>query len=137
MKRAVRAYYIELPEQLKAVGLPQPEREYRFHPERKWRFDYAFPALRLAVEVEGGFFARKGSKKCPACGLLPPGRHSTGAGQRADLEKYNAATVLGWRLIRVMPDQLKSGEALTTIEAAIHALTTAIPPTPVQGRLEL
>jgi hypothetical protein len=39
---------------LRAVGLPVPIREHRFAPPRRWRFDYAWPAHRLALEIEGG-----------------------------------------------------------------------------------
>lgn len=57
-------------------------REYRFHPTRKWRFDFAIPELKLAVEIEGR------------------GRHQTVDGFRKDCEKYNAALLLGWRVLR-------------------------------------
>ena len=30
--------------------------EYRFHSGRDWRFDFAIPSRRVAVEVEGGAF---------------------------------------------------------------------------------
>src|SRR5690606_39740371 len=39
---------------IRAHKLPEPVREYRFHPERRWRFDFAWPDLRVAAEVEGG-----------------------------------------------------------------------------------
>ena len=39
---------------LLAVGLAAPIREHRFAPPRRWRFDYAWPDRRLALEVEGG-----------------------------------------------------------------------------------
>lgn len=29
-------------------------KEYLFHPTRKWRFDYAIPDHKIALEVEGG-----------------------------------------------------------------------------------
>lgn len=57
-------------------------REFRFHPERRWRFDVAFPSQRLAIEVDGR------------------GRHQTVAGVRADCEKHNEAVRLGWRVLR-------------------------------------
>ena len=57
-------------------------REYRFHPTRKWRFDFASPSLKVAVEIEGR------------------GRHQSIAGFRGDCEKYNAATTMGWRVYR-------------------------------------
>ena len=31
----------------------RPQREYRFDDVRKWRFDFAWPSLMFAVEVEG------------------------------------------------------------------------------------
>ena len=74
-------------------GAPQPEREYRFHPKRRWRFDFAWPAQRVAVEVEGGTWTR--------------GRHSRGGGYRGDCEKYNAATIAGWRVLRFTAGMLK------------------------------
>jgi len=80
-------------------GLPPPEKEYRFHPTRQWRFDYCWPKRRVAVEIEGG--------------LWNAGRHTRAGGFLADMEKYNAAGLLGWRLFRFSPAQLKNGEAQT------------------------
>ena len=80
------------------AGLPVPVPEYRFHPVRRWRFDWAFHDERVAVEVEGGAFIG--------------GRHTRGAGFLKDLEKYAEATVLGWRILRVTPTQIGNGEAL-------------------------
>lgn len=92
---------------LAAHGIPAPTPEYRFHPERKWRFDFAWPDKLLALEIEGGVFTG--------------GRHSRGAGMLADMEKYNAAAILGWRVLRCVPRQL-SGEAITTIKAAMDSM---------------
>lgn len=66
---------------VRAPTLP-PEREFRFHPERRWRFDFAWPSIKLAVEIEGR------------------GRHQTVVGYRRDCEKYNEAARLGWRVLR-------------------------------------
>ncbi len=63
-----------------------PVRELRFHPSRRWRFDFAFPDKKIAVEVEGGIWAR--------------GRHTRGGGYAGDVEKYNEAVKLGWRVLR-------------------------------------
>lgn len=65
--------------------------EHRFKPPRRWRFDYANERLMLAIEVEGGIFSR--------------GRHVRGVGYIKDMEKYNAAILLGWRLLRYAPHQ--------------------------------
>lgn len=66
---------------LQAVGLPPPVPEYRFASPRRWRFDYAWPDLRLALEVEGGTWTG--------------GRHVRGHGYERDCEKYGEAVVLG------------------------------------------
>lgn len=76
----------------KRAGLPVPGREHKFHPDRRWRFDYAIPARKVAVEVEGGAWIG--------------GRHTRGSGFVKDLEKYSEAAVRGWCVIRVVPDSL-------------------------------
>ena len=87
--------------QFRAVGL-KPEREFRFHPSRRWRFDFSFPEQFVAVEVEGGIFVK--------------GAHTRGAHFRSDCEKYNAAVELGWRVLRYTDREIKTGEALALIE---------------------
>jgi hypothetical protein len=79
---------------LEVRGLPRPEREWKFEAKRRWRFDYAWPERMIALEVEGGVWTG--------------GRHTRGAGFLKDVEKYNRAAVLGWRLLRVTPDKLVS-----------------------------
>lgn len=86
---------------LKRNGLPDPVPEFKFHPKRKWRIDYAWPDHKLAVEIEGGVWAH--------------GRHIRGLGFIQDIEKYNALTLAGWRLLRFTPDMVQSGEALNAI----------------------
>lgn len=61
-------------------------REYRFHPTRKWRFDLAWPDSMVALEIEGAVWVQ--------------GRHTRGSGFAKDMEKYNAAALLGWRVLR-------------------------------------
>jgi len=70
---------------LKAAGVAY-ETEYHFHPERKWRFDFAIPAERIGIEVEGGIWTQ--------------GAHTRGTGFSEDCEKYNAATIEGWSVLR-------------------------------------
>ena len=73
--------------------LPAPEREYRFDARRRWRFDLAWPAAKLAVEVEGI--------------LRTPGRHQRLDGYRRDCEKYRAAVLAGWKLLRYTTGELR------------------------------
>lgn len=77
-------------------------REHRFHGTRKWRFDFAFPYVKVAVEIEGR------------------GRHQTVVGTRQDCEKYNAATLLGWRVLRFpATDKKQVQDWIDTIKACI------------------
>lgn len=90
---------------LRAVGVRDFQREFRFHPVRRWRFDIAMPRLRLAIECDGGLYIR--------------GRHSRGKSQEDDYVKHNAAVVLGWRVLKFGPNHVKSGEALRVVEQAL------------------
>ena len=72
-------------------------REYRFHPTRKWRFDFAWPAHVVALEVDGGAWTG--------------GRHPRGKGFIEDQAKRNAATFIGWRVFNVTHDDIKTGAA--------------------------
>lgn len=88
------------------AGLPKPERQHKFHPVRKWQFDFAWPDKRLAVEIEGGTWSQ--------------GRHTRPRGYAADCEKYNAAARLGWVLLRFTGDMVKDGTALATVKSALE-----------------
>lgn len=92
--------------QLKALKLLGYEREYRFHPTRRWRFDFAFPANKIAIELHGAIFTQ--------------GRHSRGAGIEGDMEKINEAQILGWDVLAFSAGMVKSGEALETLERLIE-----------------
>ena len=90
---------------LRSVGLPVPVREHRFHAVRRWRFDYAWPGEKVALEVEGGVWTG--------------GRHTRGAGFVADIEKYNAAVLAGWRVVRVVPGKLCASATVGMLEALL------------------
>ena len=75
----------------------EPVREFQFHPQRKWRFDFAFPDQKIAVEVEGR------------------GRHQSFSGFEIDCDKYNAAAAMGWRVLRYTPPMVLRGDAINDI----------------------
>ena len=81
---------------------PGHESEYKFHPERRWKFDHAWPHAHIALEIEGGAWIN--------------GRHNRGAGYIRDMEKYSEAAILGWRILRVTPQQVKNGQALELVK---------------------
>lgn len=66
--------------------MPAHEFEHRFSTKRLFRFDIAFPSERIAIEIEGGIWSR--------------GRHSRPSGMLKDMDKYNLAAELGWRVFR-------------------------------------
>jgi len=92
--------------QMRAAGLPEPERELHFHPARAWRFDFAFPGQKLAIEVMGGLWLRKSG-------------HTSGTGITRDYVKLNEAQLLGWRILHVTSKQVESGEALAWVLRAL------------------
>ena len=91
--------------QCKGLGLPTPKAEFYFAKPRRWRFDWAFPVQLIAVEQEGGVFNG--------------GRHTRGVGFVKDMEKYNAATRLGWRVLRFTPKQVRDGMAALYVASII------------------
>ena len=90
-----------LAQQIQFEELPVPHREYVFHPTRKWRFDFCWPDRKLAVELEGGIFIA--------------GRHNRPISMEGDMEKYNAATLLGWRVGRFSRRMVENGAAMRWI----------------------
>lgn len=72
--------------------------EFKFHPTRKWRFDFAIPERRIAIECEGAVWTN--------------GRHNRGSGFIGDLEKYNEAARLGWFVFRFDAGAIQKGEAI-------------------------
>lgn len=84
------------------------EQEFKFHPERKWKADFHLVGKKILVEVEGGIWSG--------------GRHTRGKGYIGDMEKYNAATMMGYQVIRFSTEQVKSGLAIQQIEKMVGDL---------------
>ena len=78
-------------------------KEFRFAPPRRWKFDYLLKDGRTAIEIEGGLYVQ--------------GRHTRGAGYQADLEKYNEATKMGFRVYRFSTQDVLEGKAKAFLEA--------------------
>lgn len=81
---------------------PNLQVEHKFHPERRWRFDFACPEKAVAFEIEGGTFGIS--------------RHTSGKGYAADCEKYNEAALRGWLVIRLTPAMITVPEISRLIE---------------------
>lgn len=89
---------------------PGAKTEYIFHPVRKWRFDYAWPEILLAVEYEGVCKPKRGKS-----------RHTTVGGFTEDATKYSAAAAMGWCVIRVTAPMVKDGRAFDMLNLAHEA----------------
>jgi hypothetical protein len=98
--------------QCKAYNL-KPVREYKFC-ERGWRFDFAWPDIQLAVEVEGG--TRYGRS-----------RHSTGVGFEQDADKYNRAAREGWMVLRYTTRMVNTGQAIVEVRDVINGADELAP----------
>jgi very-short-patch-repair endonuclease len=91
--------------QLEALGVEAPAREFRFHPTRRWRFDFAWPQIQLAVEVEGG---------------ANGGRHTRRVGFEGDMEKYHEAMAMGWDVYRCGRTLVLDGRAAQLVAKLIQ-----------------
>lgn len=91
-----------------AQGLPEPVPEFEFAKEagRKWKFDWAWPSKAIALEIEGGIWRG--------------GRHNRPIGFLKDMEKYNAAALLGWRVFRCTTDEFNSGDVFGLLNKALR-----------------
>lgn len=95
-----------VPLAFRAVGIDKGcVAEYRFAPPRRFRFDFAWPEEKVALEVEGGAWTG--------------GRHVRAKGFLGDMEKYNAAAMQGWRVFRCTPQDMQTGRAATMIAQAL------------------
>lgn len=81
--------------------------EYKFDPNRNFKFDFAFVGPRIAVELDGGIHMEKGG-------------HNTGTAILRDRRKDQAALLLDWTVFRVAPEMIKSGEAVQTLIILIN-----------------
>ena len=79
--------------------------EYRFHPDRKWRIDFALPQFKLAIEYEGIFSTKS--------------RHTSTSGYLGDIEKYNELALMGWTLLRFTAKHVQNGMAYDHIKRAL------------------
>jgi hypothetical protein len=88
----------------RALSLPMPVPEYEFDAARRWRFDFAWPGLRIALEIDGGLF--------------DGGAHTRGPAIVAAHAKLNAAATAGWRVFYCTPQSLRHAPAM--MESALR-----------------
>lgn len=81
-------------------------KEYKFHPTRRWRFDYAIPEHKIAIEIDGGVWTG--------------GRHVSPKGFLNDMEKFNAAASMGWLVLKFTPDTQYNTATFNIIRETIN-----------------
>jgi hypothetical protein len=86
-----------------AAKLPIPAREVLVIPNRDYRFDYAWPCAKVAVEQQG--FRD----------------HSTRKGLQRDYDKLNLAQAAGWKVFQFTPKQLASVETIEWLRGQLVA----------------
>lgn len=95
-------------------NLPLPVRQYKFLPDRKFLWDFAWPDELLAVEIQGGsFMARSG--------------HTSLAGQTRDCEKQRLAVAAGWRVLPFNSQDMKDPIACVEFTAEVLCSAKEIP----------
>lgn len=92
--------------QLMDEDMPIPDREHRFHQIRRWRLDFAYPELKIGIEIEGGVWTR--------------GRHNRPIGFIKDCEKYNMAQEMGWRIFRYTKESIEDWSAVQQIRRVLE-----------------
>jgi len=111
-----RDYDLEVRALVAQLGLPDPVPEHRVLSTRRFRFDFAWPDRKIALEIEGGFFGT--GRRCPVCRQLPRSGHSSVRRLKDDADKYSYAAALGWTIIRRWPDALLTDETRSMLTAA-------------------
>lgn len=129
-----------------ALGLPNPQQEVRFMRERKWRFDLAWPDDKVAIEIQGGGFMRpiyfspatqthhltkvagarcvtirvkSGKAWVPRLG----GEHHNADKIDDENQKFNWATLDGWRVFRLSTRQIDRNEHLPLLKLIVPLVT--------------
>lgn len=97
--------------QLERAGFVGWLREHKFSEVRNWRFDFAWPDYKIAVELEGGTW--KQTKSGRSAGHAHPERF------KSDCIKYNEATRIGWQVYRFDGDMVRDGHAIEFVEVVL------------------
>lgn len=93
-----------LRDQIVEAGLPEPFREFVWHPTRNFRADLCWVDRKFIVEVDGGVHRLKDKWK-------------------RDIERHYHLVKQGWIYIRVTPEMVRSGEALQWVKEFLESTT--------------
>lgn len=98
---------------LVSQGVEIAAEEHRFHDKRRFRFDFAWPDKKVAVEIDGVHYSSAGA----------PTRHQQAGGFIRDREKDNLAIEMGWVVLHYVPiaDDFKSGRFIEQLKNVLAA----------------
>lgn len=89
--------------QFRGSGVPAPATQVKHVPGRAFRLDFAWPELKLGVEVDGGIKSRQKS-------------HTSVGGILRDIEKHNSGIEQGWTVIRLHTDMVYDGSGFQLVK---------------------
>lgn len=92
----------------KAMKLPVPARNFRFMRGRKFEIDFAWPELRIGIEIQGGVWSPGG------------GAHSRPANIIRDMVKHNLLLDRGWKVWHFTPSEVQSGAAIQRLDPIVR-----------------
>ena len=84
-------------QQIIDAGLPTPQRNYFFLTDRDLELDFAWPQIKVAVEVQGS-------------------GHRIKENFHRDIEKRALAMLAGWRVLEVSGATIKDGRAMAWLK---------------------
>ena len=84
-------------------------RQHPYIPGRRFAADFAWPDQRLLLEVQGGVFTGAA--------------HGSIGGILADNQRLNLATLHGWRLLRIVPNDTGDDAIAETLDLIERVLT--------------
>lgn len=94
--------------QIKAAGLPEPVREYRHIPGRRFRLDFAWVDQKIGVECQGMV-------------------HRIKRQFENDIFKRQLGLMAGWRILEVSGKTVRSGQAVLWIAQLLNGQQAAQP----------
>jgi very-short-patch-repair endonuclease len=96
----------------RALKLPMPQRNFRFHPTRRFEIDWAWPTLKVGIEIQGGIWVG--------------GAHARPMNIVRDMTKHNLLLDFGWRVWHYTPKEVVDGIAAEHLDKVLRAADTRL-----------
>jgi hypothetical protein len=103
---------------LKLRSMPTPVQQFKFFEGRRWKLDFYWPSLSLAVETDGGTYSHG---KVNKMGVVSRSGHLTPLGYYNDCCKGNHCAMVGITLLRADSMMVKTGEIFDQLQAVFDS----------------